>query len=87
MIEAMREADMKIPLAAKLDPICIDIATLLRTRRTDMLRQTTKALESALASVEAALAAEKQAAHRTVFNEAAKGQLAPRPPIRVVYED
>jgi vacuolar-type H+-ATPase subunit E/Vma4 len=86
-MDTMRKIDSKVPLHAKLEPIAVDIASLLKTRRTDMLRQSTKALESALASVEAALAAEKQAAHRTVFNEAAKGQLAPRPSIKIVYED
>lgn len=77
MIDTMNQIDGKIPLPAKLDPIRQDIASLLKSRRSDMLAQTRKALESALASLEAALQAEKIAAGAKFFNEAEKGQLAP----------
>jgi hypothetical protein len=87
MIDKLNELDRKIPVHAKISPAITDLKSLVRDRSPDMLRQTRKAVEAAIASLEAALHAEKSAANSRFIAEAAKGQLQPRPPIRIVHED
>ena len=84
MIETMREIDSMIPIHAKIGPILSDLKTLAKCDRSRMLRQSHNAIESAIASLEAALQAEKSAAGSRFIAEAAKGQLAPRRVLRSV---
>jgi hypothetical protein len=58
-VELLRKIDAAVPLSAKLDPILRELRSLHRDRRSDMLRQEYRGVESALTSLDAALAALK----------------------------
>lgn len=83
-LDKMREIDRKIAVHAKIEPLLSDLRSLVRHRSGDMLRQSRKGLESAIASLEAALQAEKSAGGQKFYAEAEKGQLAPKRILRAV---
>jgi hypothetical protein len=84
MIDHMRTLDAKVPVAAKIDPIRNELSALVKDRWGDMIPQARKGIQSALASLEAALDAQRADDKRRCIADAAKGQLAPRYGLRAV---
>lgn len=80
----MREIDNRLPITSKLEPPLIDLRSLVKHRWSDMLPQTRKGIESAIASLEAALVAERDHARRHLVDHAARGEVGPKRILRAV---
>jgi hypothetical protein len=84
IIVTMRANDAKVPIHAKIELPRNELSALKTERWSDMLPQTRKAIESAIASLDAALVGERNAAKRHFYDDAGKGQLAVRHVLRAI---
>lgn len=64
MKAAMLGVDANVPIIAKVEPIRMELAALIETRWADMPAQTRRAFQSALASIDAGLVAQRQSTIR-----------------------
>jgi hypothetical protein len=79
-----REIDRSLPITAKIEPPLSELRALVKNRWSDLLPQSRKGIESAIASLEAALELHQHAAKLHCVSEAKKGELGPRRILRSV---
>ena len=84
VLRAMQDQDRLVPISAKLENSLREIGGYYASHHAGMTRQTHNGLKTTIAILTAALEAETIAARRRCVEEAAKGQIGPRPVLRAV---
>jgi hypothetical protein len=80
----MREIDKGVPVASKIEIPLAACRDLIKNRWSDLLPQSRKGIQSAIASLEAALDLHQHAAKLHCVADAKKGELGPRRILRSV---